>query len=169
MDIALTCHPAADYQVRQGGRCLRRIHRTGPHVITCPVTKPRTISEADVSAPTHVARSIRITLQYGGVQRWSEEGADGHRPGAPRHDIRGRLHQRASPYFVSFLPHKLCVILPDVIIIDVVFAAQGGPITQVEQEEMAVILAEAKADAQQSGVTLSTSMVTMNYCDFLAR
>jgi len=67
MDIALTCHPAADYQVRQGGRCLRRIHSTGPHVITCPVTKPRTISEADVSAPTHVARSIRITLQYGGL------------------------------------------------------------------------------------------------------
>ena len=67
MDIALTCHPAADYRVRQGGRCLRRIHSTGPHVITCPVTKPRTISEADVSAPTHVARSIRITLRYGGL------------------------------------------------------------------------------------------------------
>ena len=40
MDIALTCHPAADYRVWQGGRCLRRIHRTGQHVITCPVTKP---------------------------------------------------------------------------------------------------------------------------------
>ena len=33
MDIALTCHPAADYRVRQGGRCLRRIRRTRQHVI----------------------------------------------------------------------------------------------------------------------------------------
>ena len=53
MDIALTCHPAADYRVRQGGRCLRRIHRTGPHVITCPVTKPRIVYVTDVSATTH--------------------------------------------------------------------------------------------------------------------
>ena len=49
MDIALTCYPAADYRVRQGGRCLRRIHSTGPHVITCPVTKPRIVSATDVS------------------------------------------------------------------------------------------------------------------------
>ena len=67
MDIALTCHPAADYGVWQGGRCLRRIHRTGPHVITCPVTKPRIVSVTDVSVTMHVARSIRITLQYGGL------------------------------------------------------------------------------------------------------
>ena len=67
MDIALTCYPAADYRVRQGGRCLRRIHSTGPHVITCPVTKPRIVSVTDVSATTHVARSIRITLRYGGL------------------------------------------------------------------------------------------------------
>ena len=47
--------------------------------------------------------------------------------------------------------------------------AQGGPITQVEQEEMALILSEAKADALKSGVTMSTSMVTMEYCDFLEK
>jgi hypothetical protein len=47
--------------------------------------------------------------------------------------------------------------------------AQGGPITQVEQEEMAAILSEAKADAQKSGVVLSTSLVTMEYSDFLSR
>jgi hypothetical protein len=47
--------------------------------------------------------------------------------------------------------------------------AQGGPITQVEQEEMATILADAKADAMKSGVTMSTSLVTMEYCDFLSR
>ena len=37
VDIALTCPPVADYQVQPGGRCLRRVHRTG-YVITCPVT-----------------------------------------------------------------------------------------------------------------------------------
>ena len=47
--------------------------------------------------------------------------------------------------------------------------AQGGPITQVEQEEMALILSEAKADAAKSGVTMSTSMVTVEYCAFLEK
>ena len=37
VDIALTCPPVADCQVQPGGRCLRRVHRTG-NVITCPVT-----------------------------------------------------------------------------------------------------------------------------------
>ena len=46
---------------------------------------------------------------------------------------------------------------------------QGGPITQVEQEEMAGILADAKADALKSGVTMNTNLVTMEYCDFLTR
>jgi hypothetical protein len=34
---------------------------------------------------------------------------------------------------------------------------------------MAAILSKAKADAQKSGVVLSTSLVTMEYSDFLSR
>ena len=45
----------------------------------------------------------------------------------------------------------------------------GGPITQVEQEEMATILADARDDAAKSGVLMSPSMSTMSYCHFLAR
>lgn len=32
-----------------------------------------------------------------------------------------------------------------------------------------MILSGAKADAQKSGVIMSTSLVTMEYCDFLSR
>ena len=49
-----------------------------------------------------------------------------------------------------------------------VVCINGGPITQVEQEEMATILADAKADAAKSDVPMSTSMATMSYCQFLA-
>ena len=49
-----------------------------------------------------------------------------------------------------------------------VVCINGGPITQVEQEEMATILADAKADAAKSDVSMSTSMATMSYCQFLA-
>ena len=45
----------------------------------------------------------------------------------------------------------------------------GGPITQVEQEEMLRILSEAKADAAKSGVKMNTRLTTMNYCEFLSR
>ena len=45
----------------------------------------------------------------------------------------------------------------------------GGPITQVEQEEMLRILSEAKADAAKSGVKMNTRLATMNYCEFLSR
>ena len=45
--------------------------------------------------------------------------------------------------------------------------SQGGPITQVEQEEMPRLLKEAQADAKMLGVKLRTRMVTMEYADFL--
>lgn len=45
--------------------------------------------------------------------------------------------------------------------------SQGGPITQVEQEEMPRLLKEAQADAKMSGVDLRTRLVTMDYADFL--
>jgi hypothetical protein len=60
-------------------------------------------------------------------------------------------------------------LLPDLQPTEAGCVPQGGPITQVEQEEMALILSEAKADASKSGVTLSTSLVTMEYCVFLER
>ena len=45
----------------------------------------------------------------------------------------------------------------------------GGPVTQVEQEEMAAILRDAKDDAAKSGVSMVTTLATMSYCQFLAR
>ena len=43
----------------------------------------------------------------------------------------------------------------------------GGPITQVEQDEMPDILRGAKADAEKSGVALKYRHSTMAYADFL--
>ena len=45
--------------------------------------------------------------------------------------------------------------------------AQGGPVTQVEQEEMPRILTEAKSDALKKHVTMKTRMEVMDYTDFL--
>ena len=45
----------------------------------------------------------------------------------------------------------------------------GGPITQVEQEEMSRILNEAKSDAAKSGVKMITRLATMSYCDLLQK
>lgn len=41
-------------------------------------------------------------------------------------------------------------------------------ITQLEQEEMPTLLAEATSDAAKSGVKLLTRSSNMSYCDFLA-
>jgi hypothetical protein len=51
----------------------------------------------------------------------------------------------------------------------VIICIDGGTVTQVEQQEMSRILAEATADAKKSGVVLRTRMQTMSYCEFLRR
>ena len=43
--------------------------------------------------------------------------------------------------------------------------SQGGPITQVEQEEMPRLLKEAQADAKMSGANLRTRLAAMDYAD----
>ena len=45
--------------------------------------------------------------------------------------------------------------------------SQGGPITQVEQEEMPRLLKEAQADAKMPGVNLRTRLAAMDYADVL--
>eukprot|EP01048_Picozoa_sp_COSAG05_P002455 COSAG05_NODE_101_length_19100_cov_24.260144_8_plen_357_part_00 len=49
----------------------------------------------------------------------------------------------------------------------IVLCINGGPITQVEQLEMAAILSDAKTDAAKSGVSLLTELRTMSYHAFL--
>ena len=46
---------------------------------------------------------------------------------------------------------------------------EGGPITKIEAEEMARILADAEADARMSGVECRTKLTRLSYFDFLAR
>ena len=50
-----------------------------------------------------------------------------------------------------------------------VVCIEGGPITQIEADEMAHILADAEADARMSGVECRTKLTRLSYFDFLAR
>jgi hypothetical protein len=50
-----------------------------------------------------------------------------------------------------------------------VVCINGGPITQVEQEEMSTILTDAKSDAAASGVTLNYTLQTMSYYTFVSK
>eukprot|EP01045_Picozoa_sp_COSAG04_P018856 COSAG04_NODE_1779_length_5595_cov_1.888464_4_plen_1114_part_00 len=49
-----------------------------------------------------------------------------------------------------------------------VLCINGGPVTQVEAEEMAGIIADAKADAAKSGVQVRIQLRQMSFFDFLA-
>jgi hypothetical protein len=50
-----------------------------------------------------------------------------------------------------------------------VVCIEGGPITRIEADEMARILADAEADARMSGVQCWTKLTRLSYFDFLAR